>query len=338
MSLGASQTFGALTNATAVAHTGLVTLNGSTLTIGVANNLSSTFGAVIADGAAAGTLNKAGGGTFTLTGANTYSTTTISAGVLQVGAAGTTGTLGTVRRHQQRRAGLQPQQHDHGRQRHRRQRCPDAGRAHLVLSAANSYAGGTAIQAGVVKLGIANALPTGTTVTLGSAAANGALDLAGFPQQVGGLAVAAAVPARAVASQLVGSSSTTANSILTFAGGTSSFGGTLQNTLAGGTRKLALNVTAGALTLTGSTYTGNTTVNGGRLLVSNASGSGTSTGINSVGSGTLGGTGTTSTTGNVACCCRRRRGGHRRRRRGDQDSWHAHDRQPRAGDRRHPQR
>ena len=43
-----------------------------------------------------GTLTKIGAGTTTLTGANTYSgTTTISAGTLQIGNGGTTGTLGS---------------------------------------------------------------------------------------------------------------------------------------------------------------------------------------------------------------------------------------------------
>src|SRR5258705_1205297 len=43
-----------------------------------------------------GTLTKAGAGTITLTGTNSYSgTTTISAGTLQVGAGGVTGTLGS---------------------------------------------------------------------------------------------------------------------------------------------------------------------------------------------------------------------------------------------------
>ena len=42
-----------------------------------------------------GTLTQAGTGTMTLTGANTYTGgTTISAGTLQIGNGGTTGTLG----------------------------------------------------------------------------------------------------------------------------------------------------------------------------------------------------------------------------------------------------
>ena len=51
-----------------------------------------TFGGVISG---TGTLTKAGTGTTTLTGANSYSgTTTISAGTLQVGNGGTTGSWG----------------------------------------------------------------------------------------------------------------------------------------------------------------------------------------------------------------------------------------------------
>ena len=61
-----------------------------------------------------GTLTKLGAGTTTLTGANTYSgTTTISAGTLQVGNGGTTGTLGTRHRHQQRGAAHQSQRRTH---------------------------------------------------------------------------------------------------------------------------------------------------------------------------------------------------------------------------------
>jgi fibronectin-binding autotransporter adhesin len=87
-SLGANQTVAALTG------TGGAALNGNTLTIGSTNNLDSTFGGVIADGTAAGGLTKAGTGTFTLTGANTYTgTTTISAGTLQIGNGGTSGSI-----------------------------------------------------------------------------------------------------------------------------------------------------------------------------------------------------------------------------------------------------
>ncbi|MGC3968974.1 MAG: autotransporter-associated beta strand repeat-containing protein [Pirellulales bacterium] len=86
-----SQTIGALSDDTAVTHTGRVTIGGATqtLTIGGASNLSSTFGGVIASatGATASAISKQGTGTLTLTGANTYlGATGVVAGTLRLGA------------------------------------------------------------------------------------------------------------------------------------------------------------------------------------------------------------------------------------------------------------
>jgi fibronectin-binding autotransporter adhesin len=77
-----SETIGALTG------DGNVTVgNGSTLTVGASNNLNSTFAGVISG---AGTIAKAGIGTFTLTGSNTFGgagqTVSINGGVLEVNA------------------------------------------------------------------------------------------------------------------------------------------------------------------------------------------------------------------------------------------------------------
>ncbi len=82
-----------------LAGSGIVQNNSATaatLTTG-GNNTSTTFSGVMQDGGAGAlSLVKTGSGTFTLTGANSYTgTTTISSGVLQVGSGGTTGTLGT---------------------------------------------------------------------------------------------------------------------------------------------------------------------------------------------------------------------------------------------------
>ncbi|MGA2259547.1 MAG: autotransporter-associated beta strand repeat-containing protein, partial [Thermoguttaceae bacterium] len=88
LSLGVSQILDALGDAGTVAVNGAsVELNGNVLTIGSGNNLSSTFSGVIADGTGgAGSLIKAGAGTFTLGGNNTYSgNTTISSGTLALG-------------------------------------------------------------------------------------------------------------------------------------------------------------------------------------------------------------------------------------------------------------
>ncbi len=80
-SLGSSMTEGAL------AGSGTVDLDGSSLTIGDANSLSSTFSGTIANGLeTGGSLVKAGMGTLTLSGDNKFTgTTTVSAGTLQVG-------------------------------------------------------------------------------------------------------------------------------------------------------------------------------------------------------------------------------------------------------------
>jgi fibronectin-binding autotransporter adhesin len=77
LSLGASQTLGALNGSA-----GSVTLGASTLTVGSTNDLNSSFGGVISG---TGALTKAGTGTLTLSGANTYAgLTTVSAGILNI--------------------------------------------------------------------------------------------------------------------------------------------------------------------------------------------------------------------------------------------------------------
>jgi autotransporter-associated beta strand protein len=84
-----------LTNAGSIALSGTNTAR--TLTLTGANSGANTIAAILADnGTGATSLTKSGAGTWVLSGANTYSgATTISAGALQIGAGGTTGTLGT---------------------------------------------------------------------------------------------------------------------------------------------------------------------------------------------------------------------------------------------------
>ncbi len=211
-SLGASQTINALTDQGTPGA--VVFLNGNALTIGTADNLSSTFSGTIADGTGAGSLIKAGTGTLTLNGNSTYT-------------------------------------------------------------------GSTAIQSGAILLGANNALPSGTTVTLGAASSNGMLDLRGFNQQVAGLGLGAGANA---STQTITSSVGTGT--LTYAGGTTTFGGVISGNVA-----LALN--SGSLTLTGSSnYAGGTTLAGGTLIVANGAGSATGPGAVAVNSGgTLSGTG-----------------------------------------------
>jgi autotransporter-associated beta strand protein len=146
------------------------------------------------------------------------------------------------------------------------------GSATLVLNGSNSYAGGTSIKNGRLVVGVTNALPAATTLTLGdTTGSGGTLDLAGNGQTVTGLAVASGA---LLADQVIGNSNTSSVGTLTFAGGSSgasTFGGTIQDGLDGGGGPTALAVASGTLTLTGSNvYSGGTSVTGGLLEISSA--------------------------------------------------------------------
>src|SRR5439155_8996286 len=133
--------------------------------------------------------------------------------------------------------------------------------------------GATTIAQGIVALGAANALPITTTVTLGQTGTSGALDLAGFNQQVSGLATAGS-------GGTITNSSVTSDSILTYnSASTSTFSGVIAS---GGTRNVALTISGGTLILTGAnTYGGATNITSGLLQIGNGGASG------SVGSGSI---------------------------------------------------
>ena len=148
----------------------------------------------------------------------------------------------------------------------------------LTLGGTNSYTGGTNIQSGTVRLGADGGLPSTGTVTFGSGTNNGTLDLYGFSPTVAGLTVLGSTPS----SQFITNSYTSAGlnpSTLTFSGGASSFGGTIEDGLNGNT--VALTVNSGQLTLTNTspnTYSGTTTLNGGILVISDNNQIGSTTG------------------------------------------------------------
>jgi autotransporter-associated beta strand protein len=147
----------------------------------------------------------------------------------------------------------------------------------LLLSGANSYAGGTTLNSGTLQLGNVTALGTPT----GNLAVNGGtLNLNALSPTVGRLSGTGGV----IANLASGTSTLTTNSPAD-----STFSGALQHGATG--QLLALTKQgAGTLTLSGvNTYTGPTTVSAGRLNVTGSLATGTTV---SVASGaTLGGNG-----------------------------------------------
>jgi len=121
---------------------------------------------------------------------------------------------------------------------------------------------GLDVMAGTVKLGRSNGLATGATLTIGTSG-SGTFDLAGFGQSVAGIAQGAGAA-------VIGNSSTTQDAVLTVTG-SSTYAGTIRDTLGGGTRRVAVAVNGGTLRLTGATaFSGTTSVAAGTLQVGHA--------------------------------------------------------------------
>ena len=156
----------------------------------------------------------------------------------------------------------------------------------VVLSGGGTGYTELTIGAGTTSIGANNGISTTATVTIGpSGSAN--LDLAGYNQSV----VAAVKGANAAT---IGNSSTTSDSTLTLTG-TSTLSPTVQDTLGSGTRKTAISINGGTVTITNAnTYTGGTTVtSGSTLIVDNTTGSATGGGNVTIDAGgTLAGSGT----------------------------------------------
>jgi autotransporter-associated beta strand protein len=118
---------------------------------------------------------------------------------------------------------------------------------------------------GTVRLGANNGIATTATMSIANSAA-ATFDLAGFNQTMAGVT-------NGVNAATIGNSSTTSNSLLTTTG-TSSFAGIIQDVVGSGTRKVALTVDSGTLTLTGAnTFSGDITVNAGTLIGAGATNS-----------------------------------------------------------------
>ncbi|MEO6847083.1 MAG: autotransporter-associated beta strand repeat-containing protein, partial [Chthoniobacterales bacterium] len=250
--------------------TGAVTLTGNRTVTTTANNL--TVGGVI-DGAFS--LTKAGAGTMTLANDNTYSGgTTISAGKLQIGNGGTTGSvLGDIADngilsfnrsdalvHNGIISGTGSVQQD--------------GSGSTTLNGANTYSGGTTVNAGTLLAGSSTALGAVT----GNLAVNGTgtFDINGNNVTVGALNGAS------------GATITNGDSVAATLTTSSSSNGTFAGTIQDGTHSTALAKSGtGALTLThANTYTGGTTLNAGTLNFGSATAIGTGA-LNIAGASTI---------------------------------------------------
>lgn len=132
------------------------------LTVGN-NNLSTTYGGTLSG---AGGLVKGGGGTWTLTGASTYSgATTVSAGTLQLGNGGTTGSVGSGNF---TLTGALAVNHSNTLTLNNTilgsGRFLQLGTGTTILTASNAYSGGTTVAAGVLRAANNNALGTGGVI------------------------------------------------------------------------------------------------------------------------------------------------------------------------------
>ena len=163
LQVGSGGTVGTLGSGSVTNNAGLIFNRSDAIT--VANDISGT-----------GTLTKTGAGTMTLTGANTYSgTTTISAGILQVGNGGTTGTLGSGAI--TNNAALRINRSDAftlGQNISGTGTLTQFGAGTTTLTGTNTYSGVTTISAGTLQVGNG-----GTTGTLGTGAVtnNSILDI-----------------------------------------------------------------------------------------------------------------------------------------------------------------
>jgi autotransporter-associated beta strand protein len=143
-----------------------IALGNKTLTVG-GDNTSTTFSGSM--GGAGGALVKTGSGTLTLTGGNTYTgTTTITAGGLQIGNGGTTGSLSTsstitnngvltFNRSNNLAQGTDFTSTAIGGSGSLAQ----SGTGNLTLSSANTYSGGTTLNSGTLVLNNSTAIGTG---------------------------------------------------------------------------------------------------------------------------------------------------------------------------------
>jgi autotransporter-associated beta strand protein len=299
-SSGATSSINLTSTSGSVSGSGTMTSNGVTASGGgmaIDTALAGTMSGVISG---TGSLTKMGAGTTILTAANSYSgTTTVSAGVLQVGDGGTTGSLGTG-------AVIDNASLVFNRSNSMivanaisgTGSLTQAGTGTTILTSENSYTGTTTVSAGVLQIGNG-----GTTGTLGTGAV---IDNASLVfNRSNSMIVANAISGTGSLTQ-AGTGTTILTSENSYTGTTTVSAGTLQVGNGGTTGTLGtgavidnaslvfnrsnLVTVANAISGTGSltqsgtgttilsgdnTYTGTTTVSGGTLQIGNGGATGT---------------------------------------------------------------
>lgn len=277
---------------------GTLTFNGGTLqntgafTTGRATTLNAAGGTFLANmnlvmnGPISGTgrLTKTGAATLTLTGANNYTGgTTISAGTLQVGNGGTSGSIAGNITNNGVLAFSRSDASIFGGAASGTGSLDQRGTGTTVLSGANTYTGGTTISAGTLQIG--NGGTAGSI--LGNVADNGILAF----NRSDGVTFGGIVSGG-------GSLEQRGAGTLTLTGANSYTGGT---TLAGGTLSVAsdgnLGATSGQLTFSGGTLLNTAAFTTGRTVALNAPGGTFQTNANLVASGPIGGVGRLTKTG-----------------------------------------
>jgi autotransporter-associated beta strand protein len=195
-----------------------------------------------------GSFTQAGPGTLILTGDNSYTgTTTIAGGTLQLGNGGTTGALGgggivdnaSLVFNRSDTITVSDAISGSGS-------LTQAGPGMLILRGANSYTGGTIVNAGILQAGAAGVLPSGGALTVNGGAT---FDLNGDGQTVGALSGSGAI--------------TLGPGVLSAGDDT---GSTFSGVISGGGSLVKEG--SGTLVLSGSnTFTGGTTIHTGILQI-----------------------------------------------------------------------
>ncbi|MGN6370129.1 MAG: autotransporter-associated beta strand repeat-containing protein [Phycisphaerae bacterium] len=162
----------------------------------------------------------------------------------------------------------------------------------LDLAGVSTFTGTVTVNAGLLTLAGSSSVPA--QVNGLSVAAGGTLDIGGWNPTI--VQATNMTSPGITGNGTIGSSSTSAPTLISYNQAVNStFGGTIQDHILSGNQQVSLTVNAGNLTLAGAnTYSGQTTINGGGLFVTNTTGSGTGSGNVTLTTGTLGGTGTIS--------------------------------------------